>query len=147
MRVVDRSTHLDAPPDKVWDAVKQPSTFEEVTRGLMGFSLLAGELPEHFEPGETFELRMKMVGVLPLGRHTIHVESVDDTTRTIQTRERSALIDRWDHRITVEPDGNGTLYRDYVEIEAGPKTAAVWAFAQGLYRYRHRRWKGLARTL
>jgi len=53
------------------------------------------------------------------------------------------LIKKWDHRITIDPSGTGTLYRDHVIIEAGVFTFFIWAFAQIFYRHRQRRWRQL----
>jgi hypothetical protein len=58
------------------------------------------------------------------------------------------MIGRWDHWITVEPDGEGgTLYRDSVEIDAGFLTPLVGMFAHLFYCHRQRRWRGLADRL
>jgi hypothetical protein len=62
---------------------------------------------------------------------------------SIRDNGHSMLINRWDHRITLEPSGVGTLYRDHVIIEAGVFTIFIWAFAQLFYRHRQRRWRKL----
>lgn len=65
--------------------------------------------------------------------------------RRLRDNGRSLLIQRWDHLITVEPDGSRrTRYTDRIEIEAGWLTPLVWAFAQVFYAHRQRRWRRLA---
>ena len=152
-RVVDLSTYLEAPPEKVWSAVKKPSTFAYVTKGLMDAAVLTGSSLEGMpdedwaQAGRKIELKLKALSAIPLWRHTIEIQSVDEQNRTIQTSERGGAVKSWRHRITVEPEGTGSRYRDRVEIEAGVATPAVHALALMLYRYRQARWRELARTL
>ena len=146
-RLIDLSTYLDASPDAVWAAVKQPETFEYITKGLVGATVQGVPEGPWAEEGRTLELRLRILKVLPSWQHTIDIETVDEDRRLIQTREHGGPVKRWDHCITIDPEGDGTRYRDYVEIDAGAATTAVWSFAQGLYRYRQARWRRLAPTL
>ena len=130
----------------MWAAVKKPSTFEYITKGLIGFTVEGAPDDTWAEPGRTIELRLRAFNLLPSWKHTIKIESIDEEQRVIQTREHGGPVKRWSHRITVEGEGSGTRYRDYVEIDAGAATGIVWAFAQGLYRYRQARWQRLLRT-
>jgi hypothetical protein len=87
-------------------------------------------------------------GAVPLGPHTLVMETVDEKMMTMQTRETSPLLRRWDHRIVVAPAGSGqTLYSDTVELDAGPLTPVVGAVARLFFRHRHRRWHALAKEL
>ena len=139
---------LPASADAVWEAVKSTATLHEVARPLVRFRPCPGTtIPDRWPVGVPVELRLFLFGVVPLGPHTLLVESVDDTSRTLQTRERGPRL-CWDHRIHVEPDGpECARYSDEVEIDAGPLTPVVAAVARLFFWYRHRRWQALARAL
>lgn len=145
--LIDLSTFLDAEPDTVWAAVKKPETFEYITRGLVGATVEGAPEGTWAEEGRKLELRLRVLNVLPSWQHTIEIETVDEERRMIQTREHGGPVKRWNHRITVDHEADGTRYRDHVEIDAGAMTPIVWSFAQGLYRYRQARWRRLAPTL
>ena len=98
--------------------------------------------------GARVELRLFLLGGVPLGPHTLAVECVDEAARTIQTRERSPLLRRWDHLLHVEPAGPGRArYTDEVELDAGPLTPVVGALARAFFHHRHRRWRAVAQRL
>jgi hypothetical protein len=62
--------------------------------------------------------------------------------------EHGGAVKKWNHVILVELAGAGrTRYTDSVDIEAGLLSPAIWLYAQFFYRYRHWRWRKLARTL
>jgi hypothetical protein len=85
-------------------------------------------------------------GVVPAYRHTIEVVTADEATGTIATHEHGGVLRAWDHTLQVEPLGPGrTRYRDTVRIDAGRLTPLVATLAVGIYRYRQRRWRALAR--
>ena len=140
---------LPASPRAVWEAVQRVDTLVAVARPLLVFRPVPGQtLPEQWPVGVPVPMRLWAFGAVPLGRHTLLVESADDEAMTVQTRERSPLLRRWDHRITVAPAGSGrALYADTVEVDAGPLTPAVALVARLFFRHRHRRWQALARTL
>ena len=141
---------LPASPRAVWEAVQRVDTLVAVARPLLVFrpGLPGTALPERWPVGVPVPMRLWAFGAVPLGRHTLLVESADDEAMTVQTRERSPLLRRWDHRITVAPAGPGrALYADTVEVDAGPLTPAVALVARLFFRHRHRRWQALARTL
>ena len=149
MRVVVESV-LPCPAERAWDEVCTSRLLCEVAAPVMTFRPVDGdELPEVWPEGRAVTVRCKLFGVLPIGGvHSILLERIDPEAREIQSRESDPLIRRWDHLISIEdlPDGR-CLYRDEIDIEAGPLTAAVWLFAQGFYRHRQRRWQRVARRL
>lgn len=147
--VVHVESLLPAPPASVWAAVQRRDTLAAVARPLLVFRPAPGtRLPERWPVGMPVPMRLWAFGVVPLGPHTLVVEAVDETARTLQTRERGPLLRRWDHRIAVAPAGDGrTLYTDTVEIDAGPLTLVVGAVARLFFRHRHRRWQSVARQL
>ncbi len=105
-------------------------------------------LPARWQPGE-YRVRMRALGRVPLGEQTIRISFPPTAGGEYLLRDDGSgrLVRRWDHliRLRAAPDGRSTLYRDEVDIEAGPLTVPVWAFATVLYRWRQRRWRRLAR--
>jgi hypothetical protein len=142
-----RVSTLEAPADAVWAAVLRADTFAYVTAPLLRFP--AAELADtRWLPGLELEDRLLLFGFIPLGRHRIRIESVDEAGRRLQTRERGRLLQRWDHHIIVEPvDERRCRYTDRLELEAGTLTPVMGLLASLLYRYRHLRWRRLAREL
>ena len=89
---------------------------------------------------------MLLFGVLPVGRHRLTIETIDEVDRRVQSDESSVLLRSWRHLITVEPRScGGCQYTDVVEIDAGLLTPVVAMWAVGFYRWRQRRWRGLDR--
>lgn len=138
-------TDLPAPAERVWSAMQHPASFLYVTRGLIGAPALAGRT-DPFREGEVGTGWLFAFHVVPMWRHTIRGHRVDDATMTLQSHERGGIVRRWDHTLHVEPTGPRTSrYSDTVELDAGAFTPMVAAVGRGLYRYRQRRWRKLAR--
>lgn len=147
MQIVERSTLLAASADAVWAAVKTPSAFRFVTRRLLVMPVIRSRSGEWRE-GETVVGWVFLFGFLPFSRHHLHIARIDDSTRTLSSREFGGLIAMWNHDIEVVPvDSMTCRYRDRIEIEAGFLTPAIAVYARWFYRMRQRRWKALARGL
>jgi hypothetical protein len=144
-RTISVATDLDAPADRVWQAMLLPATFLHVCRGLLRIPALEGRI-DPLVAGESGEGRLWAFGLVPTYRHTIEVLRADEATGTIATHEHGGPLRAWDHTLEVEPAGPGrSRYRDTVTIDAGRLTPVVAALAVGIYRYRQRRWRALAR--
>lgn len=140
-------THLDAPAEEVWSAVKRSSTLIHVTRGFLGFSGW-DRMPEEWQPDSIFRTRFWFFHVLPAWwQHTMTVKAIDEHQRSIQSHEWGGVIKVWDHTIQVSPSSSGCDYSDEIEIDAGGLTIFVWSYANLFYRYRQLRWRRLARRL
>jgi ligand-binding SRPBCC domain-containing protein len=147
MAVVERSTPLEAPADAVWAAVKTPSAFRTVTRRLLVMPVIRRRQDEWRE-GETVVGWVFLFGFLPFSRHHLHIARIDESTRTLRSREFGGLITTWNHDIDVVPiDAATCRYRDRIEIEAGIMTPAIVVYARWFYRMRQRRWRALAKGL
>ena len=146
MAVVELSTVLDAPPERVWEEVNRPALLRFVAHPFVWFDPLdPPAFPERWEERE-YRVRVRQLGVIPLGWQVIRIERPAPVggTRYLRDNGRGALARRWDHLITVAPAGPGrTRYTDRVEIEAGPLTPFVWAYARAFYAHRQRRWRAL----
>lgn len=145
MRTVHQETILPTNANRVWSAMLSPATFRYVCKGLFVFPALAGRA-EPLRPGDCGTGWLYAFHVIPAYRHTIEVVEVDRESRTIRTREHGGVLKAWNHTLHVEPiDEHACRYSDTVAIDAGILTGVVAAAADGIYRYRQRRWRKLVR--
>lgn len=147
MAIVEHSSHLEASADVVWAAVKTPSAFRTVTRGLLTMPVIRCRQDEWHE-GETVVGWVFLFGFVPFSRHHLHIARIDEGNRTLSSCEFGGLIRTWNHDIEVAPiDPQRCLYRDCIEIEAGALTRIVAVYARWFYRMRQRRWRSLAKRM
>ena len=148
MRVFVESV-LPCEADRAWAEVQTSDLLREVARPLIFFRPARGEkLPKRWLAGTTVRCISYLLGLIPLGLRTLLFERIDPQLREIHTRERDALVRRWDHCIRVQPlDAAHCRYSDEIEIDAGPLTSVVSVFATWFYRHRQRRWQAVARRL
>lgn len=149
---VSLSTIIDIPPDIVWSEVQTAPLLVHIAWPLVRFIPVGSEPFEHFKPGGEYQVKLRLLGILPFGTQwivtSVHEPESGDWPKRLRDNGYSALVSKWDHWITISPDGaGGTQYSDEVEISAGIMTPFVWAFAQVFYWHRQRRWRRLARTL
>lgn len=141
-----RST-LDAPADVVWSAVKTPHAFVHVARGMLRFPA-AERLDRPWQVGDDIAGWTLLFGFVPFSKHRLTIESIDDDRRELVSDERGGAIRTWRHELIVtEIDGDRSGYEDRIQIDAGPLTTVVAAYAAVFYRYRQRRWRSLASLL
>lgn len=148
MMTVSLTTRLDALPDRVWDEARKPRLLFHVGHPLIKFRMTEPEeVPDYWEPGE-YRVNLRLYGVIPLGSQTISISYPEPTDQAFYLRDNgySASIRRWDHLVTVAREGACTLYTDYLEIEAGPRTPVVTAFAWWFYAHRQGRLRILDRN-
>lgn len=147
MALVERTTALEASADAVWAAVKTPAAFRTVTRGLLSMPVIRRRQDEWRE-GETVVGWVFLFGFLPFSRHHLHIALIDESTRTLSSREFGGVITTWNHDIEINPiDATTCRYRDRIEIEAGIMTPVIVVYARWFYRMRQRRWQALANGL
>ncbi len=140
-------TDLPASADDVWHTLLRRDTFLHITRGLLGFRG-SETWPEVFQEGTVIKTRLLFFHVIPGWQHTLTVVQVDQEHLTLASEEGGGVVRTWNHRIWLEPMTDSRCrYTDEIEIEAGPFTPLIWAWAHVFYRYRQRRWRRLARDL
>lgn len=147
MRTVDVTTELPAPAAAIWQAATTPAAFVHVAAGMLRFPV-AERAGTRWRPGDRLEGWTFLFGVVPFSRHRLEVVTLDPASMTLESDEGGGIVRSWRHLIDVEALAEGRCrYRDRIEIDAGPLTGAVAAFAHVFYRYRQRRWRALAPVL
>ena len=149
---ISKSTNIALSPEDVWREVQTPALLQHIAWPLIQFHFVDPATLTDFNDRERFKVRLKLLGILPLGEQwivpSVHEERPESWPKRLRDNGFSKLVKTWDHWITVIPDNNGgTRYVDDVEVRAGIFTPVVWAFAWVFYRHRQRRWRGLARTM
>lgn len=149
---VNLSTRIGLPPETVWSELRTARLLQHIAWPLVRFVPLVGEQFETFEPGGRYPVKLRLFGMVPFGVQWIvtstHEPDAGQWPKQLRDNGHSALIEKWDHWISVAPhEKGGTRYQDEVEIAAGVLTPFIWIFAQVFYRHRQRRWRGLSRTL
>jgi len=140
-------TYLPSSAEKVWEALLRRDTFLYVTSGMLGFRGRE-RWPDVFHQGMEIETRLVFWHLIPGWKHTLRIVWVDKESKELVSEESGGPVQKWNHGIRLEREAAQKCnYTDEVEIEAGPLTAVIWAFAQVFYRYRQMRWRRLARTL
>lgn len=142
--LVDVSTYLPCRPEQAIHHACTSRLLQYVADPLL--KLVPKEpsrLPETWSEG-TYRVSMYLFGFLPFGAQAV-VISFPESKNAFCVRDNGygSRIRKWDHFVTIEQAGDGTLYRDRVTIEAGILTPFVWALAQVFYRHRQRRWRRL----
>lgn len=148
-RTLSRTSIFPAPAEEVFRELRKLKTLQFIAKPYATFAPVHGadEGPV-WERGKTFAFDFKLFGILPFGRHVIHVMQFDESTHRIYTEESNTHVPIWNHRIRLERlDGGRTQYTDEVEIGAGWRTGAVYLWAVCFYRHRQRKWIRLLRNL
>lgn len=105
-----------------------------------------GPVPEHFDVGEETSARLYFLGAIPAWRHHLRLVSIEP--REIYTNEHGGPVRTWNHRLTFAPTSEQSCtYTDEIEIHAGIGTLSTVLFAHLAFRWRHRRWRTIARVL
>lgn len=122
--------------------------FSEMTDAMAGLATYEG-LPAHgaAREGDSLVVNVTFWGWFKQTGHSMHIERLDPEARVIQSRERGNGIRRWDHTLSVQPDGAMTRWTDTVVLDAGWRTPFVAAFAAYMYRRRHRYRKAESATV
>jgi SAM-dependent methyltransferase len=154
MKVSTRAT-LNCSIDSAWDALHTPAVFRTVSAPFTSFRTEPGtELPEHFDINTDYPVTVMALGVMPLGRQTIHL--VDEVRswadRTVEDCGRGesgplAMLRNWRHRmsVTARPDGR-TDFSDTLTADAGWLTPFAWLGLQVFWLWRRARLRSLSKS-
>ncbi len=132
--------------DTVFAEALQFSELAEAMRGLAAYDgLPEGEAYE----GQTCTVDVTLFGVFRNPGHMMHVERLDRAARVLQSREHNPSVRRWDHTLSVQPEGDGCLWTDRILVDAARAAWATAHFARFVYarRHRHRAAQSIAKSL
>ena len=147
-RVVLKKSIFPASQEVIWRKLQQLCTLQYIAAPFASFTPLKNTEDLLWREGETFHFRFKLFSLLPLGTHTIHVLSFDNSSYEIYTNETNTHVPVWNHRIYLKfIDDHITEYTDEVEIYAGWKTIFVYTWAKLFYRHRQRKWIKMLKSI
>lgn len=129
---VERRYALSA--DDHWARIVRYDELAEAMEGQVRYAgLPEGEIAE----GQAYELKLFLFGWLPIGNWRIEVLERNDSERRVRSFECGGAVKAWRHTLTVEPDGQGCIHRDALEIDAGWLTGFYAKTARKMYEQRH----------
>jgi len=139
------TTKLACTQGELWDQISRQQSLQFVASPLLKFDAVEpGAFDGEWEVGRDYQLQLYLLGLIPLGGHTIRLTRIDRDHNTIQSRESGLLVRVWNHTICFQEITPGVVhYTDEIQIQAGWLTPFIWAFAHLFYRHRQRRWKRL----
>ena len=147
MPTIALSLEVPASAPNLWRAVTSPIGFRFVSRGLVRWPVVADRI-ERWHEGETVTGWMFLLGFLPMSKHTLTFERLDDSDLEFSTREHGGPIRSWNHRITVTPlTSQSCRIDDRVTFDGGFLTPALWVLVRAFYVIRRPRWTALAAAL
>lgn len=113
--------------------------FSEMAEAMAGLATYEG-FPESdtAREGDTIIVDVTFWGLFRQKGHRMFIERLDPQARIIQSRESGNGIRRWDHTLSVQPDGDVAVWTDTVVIDAGWQTPFASRFAAFVYARRHR---------
>jgi len=142
---IDLSSYIQCSYEEAVEQVKRPRLLQHVIAPLVSFIPVA---PKHFPPVWSqgiYLVNLKLLGFIPFGNQDIVISYPDvGSGFALRDNGRSALIQKWDHMITILQTSDGVLYRDTVAVSAGLLTPVIWLYAYFFYRHRQARWRRLA---
>lgn len=138
------STHLKASPEMIWDTVKKKELLFYVIKPMAKFTMNNEKDFGYWQQNKRYIGKSYVLSFIPIGEREIFLERIDDQAREIQSREKGEIgLKKWDHLISVAPEGDGVRYTDTIDIDAGILTLFYWLFACVFYKHRQRRWRKL----
>lgn len=156
MAVYERTVHVDAPLERVWDfhstidglLALTPAWFNLRVESLSGPG--DGPDPEVLKEGSEIELSVRPLGVPPRQSWTSVIVARDFGAESAMFRDemRDGPFRRWVHTHRFYREDGGTRIVDRVEYElpVGPLvgvSGVAGVFLDPMFRYRHRRTKAL----
>ena len=113
--------------------------FAELQAAMRGLATYKGLPDGPIAEGDTVTVDVTIWGIIGQKGYRMHVERLDHANRIVQSRENGDGIRRWDHTLSVQPDGDRVLWTDSILVDAGWRTRFMARFGKYLYARRHRR--------
>lgn len=129
------SAHYTRAPDVAFTDARSFDDMARVSRGVATYKDMPTGL---MEPGQTYTINVTVWGVMRNPHYQVHVETVDNAARVMQSREHGWMIRQWDHTVTIIPDGDGCRWTDRILVDCDWATGFMARVARILYKTRHR---------
>lgn len=145
-RKVVVTTTLNSNIHEVWQRIQNVDTLVKICKPMARFTPYNGEMPTNWGIDRSYDFNLYFHCILPVGKHTIRIESMNEQTHEIQSREYNTLVPIWNHLIKIESvDGKSVRYTDEIELYAGVLTGFVAWWSSRFYRHRQKRWAVILR--
>lgn len=137
--IIIKTSIFPASKEKVFGKLQRLELLQQIAKPYATFSPVDERITV-WEPGKSSAYKLKLIGIIPFGTHTINVLSFDKEAG-IYTHEGNEHVPVWNHRIVLNglPD-NRCVYTDIVEMHAGWKTLFIYLWAKCFYAHRQKRW-------
>lgn len=142
---------VPATPDAAWAVLTSPESVARAYAPAIGMQPET-TLPVRWRDGDSVVVRLSALGTVPAGRQLIEIHTRRrGSTRILEDSGRPlsgplAIVTSWRHRMAVTPLPDGTtLYRDRLDVSAGPATPVVWFGLWLVWRLRGVRIRSLMR--
>ena len=119
----------------LWDDLLNPDSLAESMKGAVTY---VGLPTEPVEQGQSFTVKLKRWGWLPMGKWTMKVVERDDANFVLRSEEFGNVVTLYQHRLSIEPISDTQCrYTDEIEIDAGLFTSMVFPTFVAMYEQRH----------
>ena len=89
--------------------------------------------------GEAVDYKLKINRVIPFGKHYILWETLNSSTKTIQTRENGGYVKVWDNKIEIiEVNDSVCILEDQLLVYGGILTGPTSIWAKDVINQRHK---------
>lgn len=88
--------------------------------------------------GQGIDVAYSLFGLFPQRPYRMFIRRCDATALRLRSEEHGVGIQRLVHEIEVSPDGNSSVLREWIEVDAGWRTQIVAACIWVLFHWRHR---------
>jgi ligand-binding SRPBCC domain-containing protein len=144
MSKVTLTTELPMPAEAAGALARKPELMKYVLSPVLRSPGMT--VPDHIDVGTTASARLWWFGIIPTWKHHLTVKQLDATE--IYSHEYGGPVHTWNHRLTFTPIDEGRCrYTDEIETDNGLRGLMTGLFIRLMFRYRHHRWRRLARIL
>ena len=134
--IVTIHAHYDGDADVIFD---QALNFAEMVDAMSDIAVYDGIPDGCAVQGMTVTADVTFWGVIKNKGHVMHIETLDQPNRILQSREHGKRMKQWDHLLTVEPTAGGAVWTDQITLNSGWSSWAMARFCRFMYCHRHRR--------
>ncbi len=126
--------HYREDPDALFARASSFADVMHVTRRIASYKNLPAS---RMEQGKTYTTDIRILKLFRYANYNIRIDCVNPVDRVLITKEGNRDVRSWKHRVDVKPSRTGSVWTDYLEIDAGLLTPFVCLFARFMYIHRH----------